>query len=88
MKNDIDMDLIDRLLPPLRRLLPKDTKRVPFSELNENNAEKVANSVKVKTLMDLYNMPPIDDRTTALKGDGPIILVLCQPSEEICIQKG
>ena len=68
--------------------MPKlETNHTSFNDLNDNNAEKAANYVKTKTLMDLIRPPPIDDRNI-IKGETPVILVFCQPSEEINIQKG
>ena len=82
------MEAIEKLPQNIKRLVNKlETKRIPFNELTESNAEKAANYVKTKTLMDLLKSPQIDERNI-MKGDEPIILVFCQPSEEINIQKG
>jgi hypothetical protein len=59
---------------------------VPFSQLNDSNIEKAVNYLKTKTLIDLLSPPPLAE-IKINKGDKPIVLVFCQPSEEINIQK-
>lgn len=87
MKTELDLDKIDQLPPSLRKLLPKpESKKVSFEQLNDTNIEKAVNYVKTKTLMDLFNQPRVGEKKNN-KGEKPIVLVFCQPSEEINIQK-
>lgn len=87
MKAELDLDKIDQLPPSLRKLLPKpESKKVSFEQLNDTNIEKAVNYVKTKTLMDLFNQPRVGEKKSN-KGEKPIVLVFCQPSEEINIQK-
>ena len=87
MKATLDINKLEHLPLNLRKLLPKpEQNRVSFNELSDSNIERAANYVKTKTLIDLLETPPLNHRIPQ-KGDNPIILVFCQPSEGIYIQK-
>lgn len=87
MKNQLEIQKLKDVPPQFRRLLNKpESNKIAFSELNDNNAQKAVNYIKTKTILDLLSPPPIQNNQI-IKSDNVIILVFCQPSEELCIQK-
>ncbi len=87
MKNIINLEKLEELPLSIRKLVPKpEINKVPFDSLNDTNIEKAVNYVKTKTVSDLLISPSIEEREIKVH-DNPIILVFCQPSEELNIQK-
>ena len=76
-----------RLPKQLQNLIHEPNYDPPiFSNLNPRNAASLATSVRTHTLLSLLKPEPIHHPEPVFTAK-PIILVFCQPSEEICIDR-
>ena len=83
MKEELSLEGIERLPKNIRKIADQvQEKYVPFCDLSEKNAEKVANSVRKKTVMDLFHPEPINFKPSGNE-EAPTILIFCQGLEGV-----
>lgn len=87
MQSALDVEQWETIPPTLRGLIGNPQPiPVSFDALNESNIDKAVGYVRTKSMMQLLAPPTVSEREMK-KIETPIVLVFCQPSEELNLGK-